>query len=119
MVTSSILLIVTLSNILLILTSSILLIVTSSILLIVTLSILLIVTSTILDRRQKKKFEKLLSHHDSSNQHSGRRWVINLSSLYITDICTDQRIEFCCCTSFSTYSQDYCQHRRSTEIIKS
>ena len=30
--------------------------------------------------RQKKKFEKLLSHHDSSNQHSGRRWVINLSS---------------------------------------
>ena len=44
--------------------------------------------------------------------------LIVISSLYITDICTDQRIEFGRCTSFSTYSQDYCQHRRSPEIIK-
>ena len=29
---------------------------------------------------RQKKFEKLLSHHDSSNQHCGRWWVINLSS---------------------------------------
>ena len=69
---------------------------------------------------RQKKFEKLLSHHDSSNQHSGRRWVINLSSSPLSTSQTSVLTKgFCRCTSFSTYSQDYCQHRRSTEIIKS